>query len=83
MDPDRMPNLSWQFGAGVRGEFWLWKDNQVTRFFKLQGLDHPDYMSQPFTRGFIGYLKGQRVDMVKIAREETILLTPPAPPRPK
>ena len=80
MDADHMPILSWQFGAGVRGDFDLWKDNEITRFFRAQGLKHPDYMSQPFTRGFIGYLNGSKVDMAKIAREEATLLTPPPPP---
>ena len=79
MDPERIPSLSWQFEAGVRHRFGLWQNNDVTVFFRTHGIDHPELMSVPLTSGFIGYLRGQRVDMAKIARQHAQPPTPPPP----
>ncbi len=80
--PDSMSKSSWQFEAGVRHDFGLWGDNETTRFFRAQSIDHPESMSGPVILGFISYLKGQRVDMVEIARPYAHLPTPPPPPPP-
>ena len=68
------------FGQGVRNEFGLWQDNEITRFFKSTGLDHPDYMSAPFTIGFVAYLNSQSADMAEIARQYIPPEPPPPPP---
>jgi hypothetical protein len=67
------------FGTGIRNRFGLWHGNELTRFFKANGVDHPDSMSGPFITGFIGYLQGQDVVMT----QEIAKLPPPPPPPPE
>ncbi|WP_082112964.1 DUF6794 domain-containing protein [Pseudoxanthomonas suwonensis] len=66
------------FGTAIRNRFDLWHDNDLTRFFKSNGVDHPDSMSGPFITGFIGYLEGRQVLMT----EEIGKIPPPPPPPP-
>ncbi|PKM07430.1 MAG: hypothetical protein CVV14_08725 [Gammaproteobacteria bacterium HGW-Gammaproteobacteria-4] len=66
------------FGMGIRNRFGLWRDNELTRFFKSNGVDHPDSMSGPFISGFIGYLEGQPVVMTQEIEKHQ----PPPPPPP-
>lgn len=72
--------LSFAFGMGVRNEFGLWQENLITALFRSCGLDHPDYMSEPFTLGFIAYLNGEPADMCALARESVPPEPPPPPP---
>jgi hypothetical protein len=65
-------------GLDVRNRFGLWEDNDLTRFFRKHGVDHPDYMSMPFISGFVDYLRGEPVNMLK----EIKLWGPQAPPLP-
>jgi hypothetical protein len=74
--------IQMHFGLGmaVRNRFGLWQDNEITQFFRQNGVDHPDDMSMPFIGGFVEYLQGHNVDMVKAI--ETYGLPPPPPPPP-
>ncbi|WP_407353289.1 DUF6794 domain-containing protein [Luteimonas sp. R10] len=67
------------FGTAIRNRFGLWHDNDLTRFFKSNGVDHPDSMSGPFITGLIGYLEGRNVLMT----EEIKKIPPPPPPPPE
>ncbi len=69
INEENLPRLSWQFEAGVRGEFELWQDNEFSRFFKARGYNHPDYMSRPVIQGFVAYLKRRPVDMDDVTRK--------------
>ena len=72
--------LSYNFGMGVRNEFGLWQDNALTAFFRSCGVDHPDFMSEPFTLGFIAYLNNQPADMCALAKQSVPPEPPPPPP---
>jgi len=67
------------FGTAIRNSFGLWHDNDLTRFFKSNGVDDPDSMSGPFITGLIGYLEGREVVMT----EEIEKIPPPPPPPPE
>jgi len=66
-------------GLDVRNRFGLWEDNDITRYFRAHGVNHPDYMSTPFIAGFVEYLQGKHVDM---AREIKLWVPGPPPPPP-
>ena len=83
LDGEALQPLSWKFEAGVRDQFGLWKDNEMTRFFMARGVSHPDYMSRPVIEGFIGYLKQRPVDMDRISRKYRAPPVPPPPPSPQ
>jgi hypothetical protein len=83
IDENHMPVFSWKFEASVRGDFGLWRDNEVTRFFAARGVSHPDYMSRPFIEGFVGYLKRKPVDMDHVSRKYWAPPVPPPPPPPE
>ena len=72
--------LSFSFGMGVRNEFGLWQDNPITEFFRSCGVDHPDYMSTPFTLGFIAYLNDRPADMCDLGKQSVPPEPPPPPP---
>mgnify|MGYP000862474023 CR=1 FL=1 len=72
--------LSFNFGMGVRNDFGLWQDNEVTAFFSSCGVDHPDYMSTPFTLGFIAYLNDRPANMCELGRQSVPPEPPPPPP---
>ena len=80
IDQVNMPPFSWQFEAGVRDRFGLWKDNEVTRFFTARGVNHPENMSRPVIEGFIGYLKHRPVDMDRVSQKYWGPPVPPPPP---
>lgn len=77
-------NEHWQlhFGLGmaVRNEFGLWQDNALTRFFRANGIDHPDEMSGPFIDGYVLYLQGKPVYMKRVLEDPAN--RPPPPPEP-
>lgn len=77
--PDDIVLMHHGFGTGIRNRFGLWQDNELTRFFKANGVDHPDSMLGPFITGFIGYLHGRKVVMT----QEIVELPPPPPPPPE
>lgn len=68
------------FGAYIRNRFSLWDDNETTRFFRNVGVNHADAMSYVMAVGFVGYLKGEAVDMEVLSGELTKLPPPPPPP---
>ncbi len=76
---DQLWEVHFGLGMGVRNQFGLWQDNELTRFFKRNGVSHPDGMSAPFIAGFIQYLRGDEVDMVRVV--SSIPSEPPPPPK--
>lgn len=76
MPEDEYWKLHFGLGMGVRNRFDLWQDNELTRFFKENGLDHPDSMSTPFIEGYVRYLRGVPVVM----RQLVIAHAVPPPP---
>ncbi len=74
--------LHFGLGMEVRNQLDLWGDNEITRFFTAHGVDHPDDMSMPFIGGFVDYLRGENVDMVKAMETYGMRLPPPPPPEP-
>lgn len=77
---DKYWRLHFGFGMGIRNRFDLWGDNEITRFFRRNGIDHPDNMSGPFIGGFAEYLRGGHVDMVRAVGRYRIPPPPPPPP---
>ena len=71
--------LHFGLGMGVRNRFGLWQDNELTRFFRDNGIDHPDSMSGPFIDGYVLYLRGEPVAMKNLLEQH---LVPPPPPEP-
>jgi hypothetical protein len=78
---DEYAQLHFGLGMGVRNRFGLWEDNELTRFFKDNGVDHPDNMSDPFIDGYVLYLQGKSVDMKEIIAQE-VASRPVVPPEP-
>jgi hypothetical protein len=78
---DQYIQMHFGLGMTVRNRFGLWQDNEITQFFRRNGVDHPDDMSMPFIGGFVEHLQGHDVDMVK-AIETYGLPPPPVPPPP-
>lgn len=76
---ERYIQMHFGLGMAVRNEFGLWQDNELTQFFRQNGVDHPDDMSMPFIGGFVEYLQGHNVDMVE-AIETYGFPPPPQPP---
>lgn len=66
------------FSMGLRNSF-LWQDNDLTRYFRSIGIEHPDIMSDILTRAYVQYLNGQKVDLPAMARAA---FSPPPPPEP-
>jgi len=77
MRADEYWRLHLGFGMGVRNRFDLWGDNELTAFFRENGVSHPDDMSVPFIGGFVEYLRGGPVDVENAIR---IYRLPPPPP---
>jgi hypothetical protein len=69
-------------GMAVRNQEGLWKDNEITRFFKSHGAEHPDEMSYILLVGFSRYLRGQTVNMEDVTHHVVVDLRPPNPPLP-
>lgn len=72
--------LHFGLGMGVRNRFGLWQDNALTRFFRDNGIDHPDSMSGPFIDGYVLYLKGEPVVMKDLLEPHVVPPPPPEPP---
>ena len=72
--------LHFSLGMGVRNRFGLWRDNELTRYFRSQGVGHPDEMSAPFIAGFVEFVRGNPVDMAQIIPAYVIPPPPPPPP---
>jgi len=68
------------FGASVRATFHLWENNELTRYFRSLGVDHPDMMSGVVVYGYVAYLQGRNVDLRTIVQELTLPTPPPEPP---
>jgi len=66
------------FGMHLRNLLHLWEQNELTRYFRSVGVDHPDAMSYVLTRGYIAYLNGREVNIPSLAPK----LPPPPPPEP-
>lgn len=69
--------LHFGLGMAVRNRFGLWEDNELTRFFRANGIDHPDSMSGPFIDGYVLYLQGKPVAMKGLLEQHIV---PPPPP---
>lgn len=69
--------LHFGLGMAVRNHFGLWQDNELTRFFRDNGIDHPDSMSGPFIDGYALYLQGKHVSMKDLL--EPYIVPPPLP----
>jgi len=82
MRADEYWRLHFGFGMGVRNRFNLWGENELTRFFRDNGVDHPDDMSRPFIGGFAEYLRGGPVDMTRAIQRYRLPPPPPPPPSP-
>lgn len=67
-------------GMAVRNQEGLWKDNEITQFFKSHGAEHPDEMSYILLVGFSRYLRGQTVNMEDVTHHVVVDLRPPNPP---
>jgi hypothetical protein len=67
------------FGAAVRNSFHLWEENELTRYFRSIGVDHPDIMSGVLIRGYVAYLNGREANLAAIAQQS---IPPPPPPEP-
>lgn len=71
--------LHFGLGMHVRNRFGLWQDNALTRYFIENGIDHADEMSAPFIDGFVGYLRGESVDMNSLLEGYKVSPAPPPP----
>lgn len=69
-------------GMAVRNDLGLWKDNQITQFFKQRGAEHPDMMSYIVLIALSKSLNGQNVDMNEVTKHVVVDLRPPPPPPP-
>ena len=67
-------------GMGIRNRFGLWQENELTQFFRQNGIDHPDSMSGPFIERYVLYLQRKPVLMTELLEAYRV---PPPPPEPE
>lgn len=78
---DGVADLQVSFGMELRNKLDLWRENDVTIYFKSRGVEHPDMMSHILTVAFVEYINGNDVDMdVLTADVKNKLLPKPPPP---
>jgi hypothetical protein len=78
LGPDQVWRLHRGLGMAIRNNFGLWQENDLSAFFKRNGVADPDDMSGPFIVGFIHYLEGAEVNMPDVIRN----YHPPELPQP-
>ena len=71
------------FGTGIRNRFGLWQDNELTQFFRANGIAHPEGMSGPFIAGYVLYLQRKPVVMKDLLAAHRPPPPPPPPPPPE
>ncbi len=61
MSLEDIGKLHFDFGMYVRNRLGLWQSNELTRYFRSNGVDHADDMSTPLVQGLALYLRGAPV----------------------
>lgn len=63
IDPEADMSSTYDLGGFARAQLGLWEENELTQFFKQEGVSHPDTMSVYIASGFIHYINQRPVDM--------------------
>lgn len=78
---ERSPaEVHFRIGQDLRNRLQLWLDNDLTRFFRSNGVVEPEKMSYGITVGLEKYRRGEYVDMALICNDISAPLPPPPPP---
>jgi len=56
-------NSHFSIGKNMRNNWNLWKDSQLTNYFKNKGINHPDDMSSIILTSYYRYVTNQEIDL--------------------